>query len=209
MQDAPTPQERPKLSIRKNVQENEAEYAGNTPVHRPIRKQESSNQAFAIVVAIILSVVVCGGGYFGFKHLHNQVQRISQIEAEKRDSERESEAQLDKMRTLESKLQQAEYNAKSEQEIAKRQYIEKLKYENEANLKIIRNQIESFKNSTSEQELQNIKVAEQKRIAAEKILNGLKEKQAKIQLKYETLTKENREMKAWLNIHNSTLHPRY
>lgn len=192
METPPPVEPRKKLAIRKSPgADAPVESVANPTLHRTVRKPAQTKQWVSFLAALLLSSGIIVGGYYGFKHLHSQITRVSQTEAARRAAEKEAEVQMDAQRTLEAKLQHAEYNAKAEREAAERQFLAKLRQDNEVALQEASRQLQLAKETGS------------------RVIKDLTAERARLQSRLDQLANENTMMKAWLNTHNATLHPQY
>lgn len=154
----------------------------------------------AFALAVFVSVLVIFGGYKGFSHLHDQVKRISAAESENAETERERDRLKTNINTLSARLENVSQNFRQQEEQGRRELIQRLKNESDAALAILRDRVRDAKSKGAEALAAAISDGREDVLKAEK-------KVAELQEKIDALEKENREMRAWLSAHRTTIHP--
>lgn len=201
--DAPNP-----LKMRRSAAEptyQRIEDKGDEPVithFRPIKPSGSGINLLGLVIPIGVTLAIGAAGYFGVMHVKAQNARI--IAAEKGATEAESarEARRRLLSDMTSEIRDTKARIPREIEKAKRDAEYKATAEFTEEIATLTRNIADA-NSAGRAAAQKVETDLRAKI------ESLRTKAKELSSKADAAATYNRETKAWLNAHTSTMHPRY
>lgn len=196
---------RAKLSIKKQEAVVDTETTGLASTHRAVRPVKEGPKNLGLLVAIIITAALGAGGWYGFKHLENQKQRIRDAETARnealrqRDSLRSAEAEL---RAKVARIPDETRNAINQAEL---KITAQLRAAAEADFAALRDKLAEAQTKAAQLRMEAQRQEEAARIELQQMQKSVEALEKKVT----DIAKENEEMKAWLRTHNLSMHPRY
>lgn len=169
---------------------------------RPVKPAGSGISPLGLVVPIGVTLAIAAAGYFGFVHVNEQKTRINRAEIEATDAEAAREQLRRTLAETKTAIRDTRARIPLELEKARREAEYKAEVE-------FRDELAALSRSIAE-------TNSAARLAAQKVdadmkrkISEIKPKLAELRTKAADLETKNREMKAWLNAHTLTMHPKF